>query len=361
MLLTLIALALTGVINYPTAAALVLGENIGTTITALLASIGANTNARRAAYFHALFNVIGVCWISVFFFQYVKFVPWVINVDPTQSVIDEEGVRNFPEITAAIAATHSIFNVANTLLFLPIAHVAARVLSRIVPEREGKPKRRLTNLDVRMLETPVVGIEQSRVEVLRMANGCREMMDWLKTSIGEDDPDPKRVDNLFQLEEDLDTIQDEFVTFMTTLLSGNVPQRVIQEGREQLRMADEYESISDCLASIQKFQLRLGKQGFHFDEVQRAELGSLHDSIAQYLDLVFNTYEERKTELAPNTASLATEIAQRVKELRNKHISDLSQSRVEPFVNLAFTSSLAAYRAVRDHGVNIMEAMSEEI
>ena len=230
-----------------------------------------------------------------------------------------------------------------------------------MPEREGKQKRRLTNLDVRMLETPVVGIEQSRVEVLRMANGCREMMDWLKTSIGEDDPDPKRVDNLFQLEEDLDTIQDEFVTFMTTLLSGNVPHRVIQEGREQLRMADEYESISDCLASIQKFQLRLGKQGFHFDEVQRAELGSLHDSIAQYLDLVFNTYEERKTELAPNTASLATEIAQRVKELRNKHISDLSQSRVEPFVNLAFTSSLAAYRAVRDHGVNIMEAMSEEI
>ena len=356
-----IALALTGVINYPTAAALVLGENIGTTITALLASIGANTNARRAAYFHALFNVIGVCWISVFFFQYVKFVPWVINVDPTQSVIDAEGVKNFPEITAAIAATHSIFNVANTLLFLPIAHVAARVLSRIVPEREGKQKRRLTNLDVRMLETPVVGIEQSRVEVLRMANGCREMMDWLKTSIGEDDPDPKRVNNLFQLEEDLDTIQDEFVTFMTTLLSGNVPHGVIQEGREQLRMADEYESISDCLASIQKFQLRLGKQGFHFDEVQRAELGSLHDSIAQYLDLVFNTYEERKTELAPNTASLATEIAQRVKELRNKHISDLSQSRVEPFVNLAFTSSLAAYRAVRDHGVNIMEAMSEEI
>ena len=158
------------------------------------------------------------------------------------------------------------------------------------------------------------------------------------------------MNNLFQLEEDLDTIQDEFVTFMTNLLSGNVPHRVIEEGREQLRMADEYESISDCLASIQKFQLRLGKQGFRFDETQRADLGSLHDSIAQYLDLVFNTYEERKTELTPGTASLATEIAKHVKELRNKHISDLSQSRVEPFVNLAFTSSLAAYRAVRDHG-----------
>ncbi|MBO09497.1 MAG: sodium:phosphate symporter [Planctomycetaceae bacterium] len=356
-----IALALTGVINYPTAAALVLGENIGTTITALLASIGANTNARRAAYFHGLFNLIGVSWISIIFFQYVKFVPWAISADVTQAVIDEEGIKTFPQITAAIAATHSIFNVVNTLLFLPIAHVAARVLARIVPERRAKEKHRLTNLDVRMLETPVVGIEQSRVELLRMAEGCRKMMDWLKASLGEDDPDPKRVKNLFQLEEDLDTIQDEFVTFMTNLLSGNVPHRVIEEGREQLRMADEYESISDCLASVQKFQLRLGNQGFQFDEIQRAELGSLHDSVAQYLDLVFNTYEDRQTELDPSAASLATEIAGQVKTLRNKHISELSKNKVEPFVNLAFTSSLAAYRAVRDHGVNIMEAMSEEI
>ena len=356
-----IALALTGVVNYPTAAALVLGENIGTTITALLASIGANTNARRAAYFHGLFNLIGVCWISIVFFQYVKFVPWVIGADVTHVVIDAEGVKTLPQITAAIAATHSIFNIANTLLFLPIAHLVAGMLTRIVPDRKVKEKPRLTNLDVRMLETPVVGIEQSRVEVLRMADGCQKMMGWLKTSIGEDDPDPERVKNLFQLEEDLDTMQDEFVTFMTSLLSGNVPHRVIEEGRQQLRMADEYESISDCLASIQKFQLKLGEQGYHFDEKQRAEIGSLHDSVAQYLDLVFNTYEERKTELTPNVASLAKEITRRVKELRNNHISALSRSRMEPFVTLAFTSSLAAYRAVRDHGVNIMEAMTEEI
>ncbi len=355
-----IALALTGVIEYPTAAALVLGENIGTTITALLASIGANTNARRAAYFHGLFNLIGVCWISLFFFAYVKFVPWVIGADVTHVVIDAEGAKTLPEITAAIAATHSIFNIANTLLFLPIAHLVAGMLTRIVPDREVKEKPRLTNLDVRMLETPVVGIEQSRVEVLRMADGCQKMMGWLKTSIGEDDPDPKRVKNLFQLEEDLDTMQDEFVTFMTSLLSGNIPHRVIEEGRQQLRMADEYESISDCLASIQKFQLKLGEQGHHFGEKQRSALISLHDLVAQYLDLVFSAYEERKTELAPNVASLAKEITSSVKELRNSHISDLSRDRMEPFVNLAFTSSLAAYRAVRDHAVNIMEAMTDE-
>ena len=355
-----IALAITGVIDYPTAAALVLGENIGTTITALLASIGANTNARRAAYFHALFNVIGVCWISLFFFAYVQFVPWVIGADVTEFALDEAGVKTYTQITAAIAATHSIFNVVNTLLFLPVAHLFAGMLMRIVPERKVREQPRLTNLDIRMLETPVVGIEQSRVEILRMADGCQKMMGWLKKSIDEEDPDPKRVEQLFQLEEDLDTIQDEFVKFMTSLLSGNVPHRVILEGRQQLRMADEYESISDCLVSIQKFQLRLGKQGHYFGEKQRTALNSLHDDVARHLGLVSSTYEERQFEFNADALSLAKEITSSIKQLRNSHISDLSEDRIEPYVNLAFTSSLAAYRAVRDHAVNIMEAMTDE-
>ena len=355
-----IALALTGVINYPTAAALVLGENIGTTITALLASIGANTNARRAAYFHVVFNMIGVFWIGTIFFAYVKFIPWVIGADVTLLVRTAEGAATFPETTAAIAATHSVFNVVNTLLFLPFAHLLVGVLTRIVPDRKVKEKPRLTNLDVRMLETPVVGIEQSRVEVLRMATGCQKMMGWLKQSVAEDDPDPKRVEQLFQLEEDLDTMQDEFVNFMTNLLAGNVPHRVIEEGRQQLRMADEYESISDCLASVQKFQLRLGEQGHRFNQQQRTALGELHDSVTEFLDLVCDAYEQRLTEVLPAATSLAAEITERVKSLRNSHINDLSQGRMEPYVNLAFTSSLGAYRAVRDHVVNITEAMSEQ-
>ncbi len=127
-----------------------------------------------------------------------------------------------------------------------------------------------------------------------------------------------------------------------------------------MRMADEYESISDCLASIQKFQLRLAKQGHSFDEEQRLELDSLHVSVAEHLDLIFKAYEERQKDVLPAAESLASEITIRVKKLRKKHISGLSQNRMEPFVNLAFTSSLAAYRAVRDHGVNIMEAMTED-
>ena len=355
-----IALALTGVINFPTAAALVLGENIGTTITALLASIGANTNARRAAYFHVVFNMVGVLWIAVIFTGYVQFIPWVIGAEVEQAVRNAEGVMTYPQRTAAIAATHSVFNVVNTLLFLPFAHVVVRLLTRLVPDRKARAKPHLASLDVRMLETPVVGIEQSRVEVLRMADGCKEMMGWLQELVGQDEPDPGCVRQLFQREQDLDTMQDEFVAFMTKLLAGNVPQRVIAEGRQQLRMADEYESISDCLASIQKFRMRLEKQGHRFDKTQREDLGALHEAVSQYLNFVFDAYANREVESLSRVTALGEEITAQVKTLRDNHMSGLSKNKTDPYVNLAFTSSLAAYRAVRDHVVNITEAMTEE-
>ncbi|MCA9234294.1 MAG: Na/Pi cotransporter family protein, partial [Planctomycetales bacterium] len=149
-----ISLASQGVINFPTAAALVLGENIGTTITALLASFGAATNARRAAYFHVIFNMIGVAWITAIFFPYIEFIQWLIDADVTKEVLIG-GSATYPGTTAAIAATHTVFNVANTLLFLPLAPMIVRGLERFVPQKEFKEKPRLTDLDIRMLETPL--------------------------------------------------------------------------------------------------------------------------------------------------------------------------------------------------------------
>ncbi|HAL45206.1 MAG TPA: sodium:phosphate symporter, partial [Phycisphaerales bacterium] len=109
-------LAFNGIIDFPTAAALVLGENIGTTVTALLASLGAATNARRAAFAHTMFNVMGVMWITAIFFPYIKVVQaiiaWKSGVD-INAAVTENGVTNFPHTMAAIAMTHTCFNVLN--------------------------------------------------------------------------------------------------------------------------------------------------------------------------------------------------------------------------------------------------------
>ncbi len=361
-----IAAATQGLISYETAAALVLGENIGTTITALLASIGATTNARRAAYFHVLFNMIGVLWISSIFFQYIKFIPWLMFTGMPQLTAFVTGkefsppAEAIPNITLAIAATHSVFNIANTTVFLPFSSRFAKLMQRIVPDKQQRETPHLTSLDVRMLDTPTIGIEQSRLEIIRMAEGCEEMMRWLKELRGQDEPDDYLVGRLFRREEVLDSIQDEIVVFMTNLLSANVPHEIIEEGRQQLRMADELESISDYIRSILKFHLKLRKQGHRFDEQHCADLNQLHDEIDVYFRQLIDGLKERKMDMLDESRSQASEIKQHAKKLRKKHLEWLSHQKVEPFVNVAYTSTLNSYVRVRDHALNLAEALAGE-
>jgi phosphate:Na+ symporter len=389
-----ISLAITGAISYPTAAALVLGENIGTTITALLASIGATTNARRAAYFHVLFNMVGVMWIATVFFLYIQFVPWALNVDvdartltdsKTNKVIavlhteepipdgymvlkpDQElpvGIKeckiSYNTRTMAIAATHTIFNVTNTLVLLPLAGLFSTFLLRWVPDPKVKEKPHLTSLDIRILETPVIAIEQSQYEVRRMADGCGKMMHWLKELLAQDEPDEELVKKLFHREEVLDNIQDEIVHFMTHLLSASVPHDIIDEGRGHLRISDELESVSDAIASILKFHMKLRNQGFKLDQEHMDRLMALHDKVNAYVDLIINGLDSKQADVMAKANSFGSEIKHSVKESRRKHLEDLSKERMEPGINLTYNSSLNAYRSIRDHLLNVAEVMSGE-
>ncbi|MFZ9024381.1 MAG: Na/Pi cotransporter family protein, partial [Anaerohalosphaeraceae bacterium] len=231
------ALALTGAINFHTAAALILGENIGTTITAFLASLGAFTNARRAAYAHVIFNLLGVCWITLLFVPYTNLIDRVITktqvcdtpaivslqesdpkvveyasrykipekalyfissngerINSAGDILGEEdsyvraqdfkqsvekhkltdlplytthGVE-YPFTQSAIAYTHSGFNIVNTLLFLPFVGILSRFLMWLVPDRKTVEKPHLTYLNVRMLDTPAIALEQSYKELIKM-------------------------------------------------------------------------------------------------------------------------------------------------------------------------------------------------
>ncbi len=353
-----IALALTGTIQFETAAALVLGENVGTTITAFLASIGATTAARRAAYYHIIFNVLGAIWISTIFFYYKDFVLWLLQTDVTHAV-QENGQTIYPNTTAAIATTHTLFNVANTLIFLPFAYPIARLLERYVPDRR-KEKHHLATLDIRLLETPVIAIEQSRIEVLRMADGCTKMLDWLRELLTQDVPDQRLVRKLFHREEVLDTIQDEVTAFVSHLLASHLPEGVIDEARRQLRMADEYESVSDYISSIAKFYMKLLNQGHRFEDSQLTELLLLHDLVTEHLQIVSQGYVDRQPDVITRAHSSGNEIKHRVKKLRDDHLASLSEKSIPPHVNVAFTSALNSYRRVRDHTVNIAETVAGE-
>lgn len=353
-----ISLAATGLIPFETAAALVLGENIGTTVTALLASLGTTTNARRAAYFHVLFNISGVIWISTIFFWYVEFIPWLIDVDVTKAVM-VNGQATYPGSVKAIAATHSVFNILNTLVFLPFAGKIAKLLTRIVKDQPEEVSH-LTSLDIRILETPVLAIEQSRGEVIKMGETCDQMAQILNRILSQEKPDPEEVEKLFQGEKELDRMQDEITHYITHLLSMDLPQEIISNGHCQLRMADEYESISDYLERIAKFRLKLKKQGRVFDQAHNDSLLDLLNMVEKQLKHVTTAYIEDNSDVVAATVESGEDIKRKVKTLQREHLDYLSAEKVDPYINVSYTSTLNAMRRVRDHVVNLAEAMAGE-
>jgi phosphate:Na+ symporter len=356
-----IGLAQIGVIQFETAAALVLGENIGTTITAWLASFGSNTNAKRAAYFHILFNLLGVAWITAAFPAYLMLVRRVVAGDATADM--SLGSVSAAEITAGIAAAHTGFNVTNTIVFLPLAGYLASLLQRLIPDKTVSvdEKEHLTNLDIRMLESPVVAVEQSRVEVLRMADACKKMMVWLKELLQCDTPDEELTKKILNMEEEQDAMQSEIVTFMSNLLVGNVPHDVVNEARRQLRMADEYESISDCIASVLKANRHLRRHELRLPDVQQAELLELHDMVADYLDQVSQYYEKwGRANVAVELLPQGEAITKHAKSLYKRLLAVAPEEQIEARSMVAYNRAVAAYRRIRDHLVNIAEALAGE-
>lgn len=352
-----ISLAFQGIISYETAAALVLGENIGTTITAYLASLGATTNARRAAYFHVIFNLAGVFWITLIFHWYIILIQWLMAGEVSTAVMTD-GVTTYPNTTAAIAATHSIFNVVNTLMFLPFLPFFVGLLQRMVPAKDFKEKARLTDLDIRILETPALAIDQSAKEIERMADGCLKMIGWLGELLQQEERDEEMGDRLRHRERVLDTIQDEVSEFITGLLSGNVPHAVAEEARQQLRIADEYESISDYLANLEKFDRKLRRDGFRFTAAQLQGFEELNTRTSDYLASINEGLRLKNRSVLMKTKEASKRIRADIKELRRQHLEILSNGDTPPLVSVAFLASLNAYSRVRDHAHDIAEVVS---
>lgn len=353
-------LAASGVIEFQTAAALVLGENIGTTITAYLASLGTTTNARRAAYAHIFFNVTGVVWITALFSLYIKTIPWIIGNDPnTVAMVD--GVETYPYIQAGIAAVHTGFNLINTFVFLPFVSIIASVLLKIVPDKPFREAPRLTKLNSLMLETPMVGIEQSRKEIIIMGSHNRQMLDKLRKIISDPDVDLEIIKKLFHREEILDSMQKEITVFLGDLLSaGNIPHSLAEEAQHQMRIADEFETLSDYVTTILKLYLRVKNAGIELPEVMRGDLISLHDYVSEYFDLVNEAYKVNNRSIISKANTQGDAITHHFRNLRGNHLQRLSQSKFDPLLSTVFPDMLNSYRRVKDHILNIAEVIAGE-
>jgi phosphate:Na+ symporter len=357
-----IGLAATGVIPFTTAAALVLGENLGTTITVVLASIGANTNAKRAAAAHVLFNLIGVLWIITVFPWYSRLIGAIVEsvhgTNPIGMTIGDfaDPLEFAVVITAAIALTHTGFNVTNTLVFLPFLRPYSRFLEWLIPGPQVKEVARLRHVDARGVGSPVLGVEQSRGEVTQMTQGVLKMMEWIRQLAYTGPWDEKIVQKTFRREEILDKVQREIVTFLTDVLDATVPHTVAEEGREQLRIAHECESMSDRLASVLKGFSELKQKRLDLTAEQSDELLEMHDATTAFLRRVTEAYARRTSMDDAAARSINADITQRIRKLQDDHLQLMIENSIDPNLTMIYTGILTDYRRLRAHVLNIHEA-----
>jgi phosphate:Na+ symporter len=348
-----IALAQAGIIGFHTAAALILGLNIGTTITAFLASLGTTVNAKRAAYAHIIFNVLGTLWLLPIFFWYTSFVELALSTFGGFFSMD-------PGIVSKIALMHSSFNIVNTIAFLPFLTPFANLVTRLVPDKGHKETPHLNFLDVRLLESPAMGIAQSHDEIVRMGTHVGKMSSMVRQSLASDRIDENNTRRIFHREEILDIVQDEVTKFLSHILSGNISSDIVAAGREQLRMADEYESVSDYYAKILKLNLKRIKNDIDFTEGGREDILALHDKVDEHLRLVSDAVSTERVEVLSKARIQGDAIVAFVKESRRRHLAQVGSRNANPRSTLIFTDMLNSYRRVKDHMLNVAEALAGE-
>lgn len=340
-----IGLAITGVISFQTAAALVLGENIGTTITAYLASLGANTAAKRAAYAHIIFNVFGGVWVFSIFPFYINFI---------------EILANDSSVGKKIALTHTMFNVLNVLVFLPFVGYFAKFLEKIVPE-EKEVSIKLTKLDERMFETPILVIDQSKREIINMGLILQDMFETLREVIVKDyDKNHPQVRKIFNEEANLDVIQKEISGFLIKVFNTDLSVPNVIKARKYLSLCDEYESISDYIMNISKLRLKLLDNKLNLSEEKKRDMLSMQDKVLEYFNTVNSYFIMDKTNIMPKSIEMNKNTIDYFKKLREMHHERLSQCQVEPLLSTSYMDILNAYRRMKDHIFDITEIISGE-
>lgn len=344
------ALAQSGVIELHTAMALVLGENIGTTITAQLATVGGSVNAKRVAHAHTLFNVCGVLALIALFRYYVNFIEYIIPGEA--NFIDLAGGR--PNISVHIASSHTIFNVVATLIFLPFVKQLAAIVTKIVPEEKIKEQAKLQILgdpsDMIAATALVVAdkeLQKFKEIVDRMFN---RVEDYLKNGA----TDPRTLAKIKDYERITDNIQKEITFFILKLMENRLNERESIRAQALVRSADELESIADYLDKLATSKTRFCEKG-EFD-------GEIREEFVIFYHSVRNFYEKIATGLISGhfiDELLVKEEMLHLKhtsdELREKFLAKLTSDGLSPYLALAYSDMVTAAKKVRSHSMTLLQ------
>ncbi len=347
-----IALAVSGAINFQTALALVMGENIGTTITALLAGVGANTNAKRASLAHALFNVLGVLTLTTFFWSYKELVEVLIPglADFTAS----DGSR--PHIAAHIAAGHTAFNVINVLIFLPFLNPLKNIVVKILPGKDKKETKHLEFFgDIENL-SPAMALEQAHQEIVKMADLVKISLEDTKSYLLSKERKLNEENRVKKYEDITDNMQKEIMIFISKVIEKPLSQLQSVRSSAITRESDELESISDYCDSIIHYSSRRFDDNIVYDLETLKELEYLITSNIELFDLVQASIKNKQHLDMEKFNTLINAFNKYANTIKDNYLQRVKEGKYPPLASLTLSDISVSLRRIKNHTVNLAEA-----
>lgn len=329
------ALSATGAVSYAAAIPIIMGQNIGTCVTALLSSFGTNKNAKRAAIVHLSFNVIGtVAWLTVFTILSKIFQPALLQT----------GASYF-----GIAVCHSAFNILCTALLLPMSGLLEKLACLLVPE--GKETTKVVELDERLLATPSIALGQCKKVVLRMAEETvAGVQKSLQALLGGNLAEAERIR---AIEKDVDHYEDILGTYLTKLGTAQVSDDDSAEVSKLLKIIGDLERISDHSVNILESAEELHEKKIVFSEDAQKEMEMLSNALSEILTLSVNAFRQNDWEAACSVEPLEQVIDHIKTNLRNRHITRQKKGECTVEAGFIWSDLLTDMERISDHCSNI--------
>jgi phosphate:Na+ symporter len=346
------ALAVQGLIDLPTACALTLGQNIGTTITANFAAIGSSTNAKRAARAHFLFNFIGTIWVIVLFWPLLSLM---------NAIFPEAASATASQTASAeyLATYHTLFNVANTLVFLPFAGGLAWLATRMVRAQKDGEEFSLKYLDTRLVPAPPMAIQAARNELKRMLEKVEFMLDRVLLVVSSPDKKMgKTAEDILAAEETVDRLEKELTEYLVNVSRHEISREQSHEIAGILNAVNDIERMGDHCESLLKLTQRKYDCKYTFSWQATKDILEIGAKVKAFIELLKPHMVKPKINFMDKANVIEESIDQMNMRMRQDHVDRLNQGTCNVDPGLIFIDMLTSFEKMGDHSYNIAQVLS---
>lgn len=329
------ALAVTGQVSYAAAIPIIMGQNIGTCVTALISSVGTQKNAKRAAVVHLMFNVIGVVVLLTAF--------WIVKIVFAPAILDGNATMS------GIAIAHSLFNILCTAMLLPAGGLLEKLAIRIVPDKGGKEQP--VELEERLLITPSVALGRCRAVAGEMARCAGEALHMALTTF--ENYSPELSESIRENESRCDRYEDELGTYLVRLSAQQLSDAESEEATELLKIIGDFERISDHAVNLLAASDELRSKGLGFSATAEKELKVLIGAVSEILNTAERAFSEKDLAAAAQVEPLKQVIVALKEQMRTRHILRMQQGHCSIEAGFVWSDLLTDLERTADHCSNI--------